>query len=435
MSATTTSFRPSTPSRAGLSPPELSPSRISQSYSIPSSHHLSRNLGLFSPVDQNGSFCFDRQIKSGKVHRRVKNKGAWKPSWKPAFLVLRPNLLSIYQNEDETDLKASITLSDVTAVALVRKAHTENVFGLFSPSKNYHFQGASAKDTADWITAIRAETTTEEDDDIDLLPPKFSHRDVESHHLDEFSDLSADDHSHPALSPAHQPWATKESKLTGPPQVGSLPRSSILQDYSGNEHFTTSHSDFSDTLGSSLPKQSSYFAAKGPTLTPVPSTGQLPSKPERRDDSHATSLPARQAHHAEASRDPERVIRQGYLQILKSYKTGVKGWKSIWVVLRARSLAFYKNDQEYAAIKIFNMDTIINAAEIDPISRSKKSCFQIIMEDKSYRFCAPDEEELAKWLGALKSVLTKRQAAVKAKAKDTAKAVALNQATAALSLG
>lgn len=435
MSTTTTSFRPSTPSRAGLNPPELSPNRIPQSHPIPTSHQLSRTLGLFSPVDQNGSFCFDRQIKSGKVHRRVKNKGAWKPSWKPAFLVLRPNLLSIYQNQDETDLKASITLSDVTAVALIRKAHTDNVFGLFSPSKNYHFQGASVKDTADWITAIRAETTTEEDDDIDLLPPKFSHRDVETNHLYESSDLSADDQSHPALSPAHQPWPTKHSKVTGPPPVGSLPRSSILQDYSGNEHFTTSHSDFSDSLASSLPKQSSYFVTKGPTLTPVPSTGQLPPKPDRRDDSNLTSLPARQTPHIEAFPDPERVIRQGYLQILKSYKTGVKGWKSIWVVLRARSLAFYKNEQEYAVIKIFNMDTVITAAEIDPISRSKTSCFQIIMEDKSYRFCAPDEEELAKWLGALKSVLTKREAAVKAKAKDKAKAVALNEATASLSLG
>ena len=108
-----------------------------------------RAIDVFSPVDQNGSFCFDRVIKSGKVHRRVKNKGAWKPSWKPAYLVLRPNLLSVYHNPDETDLKASITLSEVTAVSRVRKAHTDNVFGVFSPSKNYHFQCMSDLETED----------------------------------------------------------------------------------------------------------------------------------------------------------------------------------------------------------------------------------------------------------------------------------------------
>lgn len=55
------------------------------------------------------------------------------------------------------------------------------------------------------------------------------------------------------------------------------------------------------------------------------------------------------------------------------------------------------------------MDQVINAAEIDPISRSKNFCLQVIAEDKSYRFCAPDEEALAKWLGALKSVIVARK--------------------------
>lgn len=56
---------------------------------------------------------------------------------------------------------------------------------------------------------------------------------------------------------------------------------------------------------------------------------------------------------------------------------------------------------------IIAMPTVINAAEIDPISKSKSFCLQIIAEDKTYRFCAPSEQALAVWLGALKSVLNR----------------------------
>ena len=57
------------------------------------------------------------------------------------------------------------------------------------------------------------------------------------------------------------------------------------------------------------------------------------------------------------------------------------------------------------------MSSIINAVEIDPISRSKTHCMQIIAEDRSYRFCAIDEDALAKWLGALKSQLARKKEA------------------------
>lgn len=55
------------------------------------------------------------------------------------------------------------------------------------------------------------------------------------------------------------------------------------------------------------------------------------------------------------------------------------------------------------------MDQVFDAAEIDPISRSKLYCLQVIAEEKSYRLCADNEESLAKWLGSLKSVLVARK--------------------------
>lgn len=37
------------------------------------------NLDTFSPVNQNGSFEFDRVLKSGKAYRRVKSKHVSSP--------------------------------------------------------------------------------------------------------------------------------------------------------------------------------------------------------------------------------------------------------------------------------------------------------------------------------------------------------------------
>lgn len=55
------------------------------------------------------------------------------------------------------------------------------------------------------------------------------------------------------------------------------------------------------------------------------------------------------------------------------------------------------------------MTEVINAAEVDPLSRSKIFCFQLITEDVTYRFCAYDEESVDKWLGSVKSVLMRLQ--------------------------
>ena len=371
------------------------------------SGHLT--LDTFSPVNKDGSFEFDRVIKSGKVHRRIKKKGAWKPSWKPAFLVLRPNLLSIYRNEDESGLSASVTLSDVTAVAPVKKTHTENVFGVFTPSKNYHFQGLSARDTSDWIERIGTEARVDTLDEIELtsptLPPPVQ---KESHSYDTTDEFSGDDRLDGSDTTRFSMPAQKRRSRASTTQR----KASYLNEYSGNE-MTTSHSDFSDVAIGSLPKNTASSLPRTSNLSPIASEPSLRPGMARN---------ASQLSGFDISADPERVIRQGWLQVLRT-KGSVKQWKTLWVVLRPKSLAFYKNEQEYSAVKLFSMSSVIDAAEIDPVSRSKKYCLQIIVEDKAYKCCASDDDALAKWLGALKSVLVKK--------KDGRK---LTEATAVLSL-
>lgn len=65
--------------------------------------------------------------------------------------------------------------------------------------------------------------------------------------------------------------------------------------------------------------------------------------------------------------------------------------------------------QEYSANLIIPFANILNAVEIDPMSKTKRFCMQIIAEERNYRFCAPDEENMTKCLGAFKSLLAKRK--------------------------
>jgi hypothetical protein len=108
--------------------------------------------------------------------------------------------------------------------------------------------------------------------------------------------------------------------------------------------------------------------------------------------------------------EDERVVYHGWLYVLKS-KRGVRQWKKLWVVLRPKTLGLYKNEEEYRANLIIPFSSIIGAVEIEPASKSKKYCMQIISEEKNFRFCAANEDSLAKWLGAFKSLLVKRKEA------------------------
>ena len=81
------------------------------------------------------------------------------------------------------------------------------------------------------------------------------------------------------------------------------------------------------------------------------------------------------------------------------------------MVLRASSLTLYKSADEYVAVLVLPLSTIIDAVELDPLSRSKTSCMLVIADEKNYRFACSGEEDLAKWLGAFKSVFAARKRA------------------------
>lgn len=402
--------------------------------------------GPLSPVIQNGSYAFDRVIKSGQVQRRLKKKGAWRSSWKPAYLVLRPNLLSVYKDQDETELRASITLSDVTAVAPVKKSNHDHVFGVFSPSKNYHFAGLSAREAADWITIIRLEARTESVDEIQ--PPSTSLRQGEPQIGYETTDLSAEDDIDAPGSPEVPHWSIRDNKTRNAAQSNPEHRvTSGMTGYSGNDSFAASQSDFSDAgfstsgpgsrgyLSSSIPNQPSALSpipddhipttrpsynrglsnysdhnvtlgggggATSQTATPKAVPRSVPGPSSSLNNTN-TLTPSS----GPISADPSRIIRQGHLKLAKTM-SGVRQWRSVWVVLRTQSLAFYKSSSDVVPTVTTPITSIIEAAEID--RKKKQNLFQIICEEKTWKLRTETEEELESWLGGLKSVLVKQEA-------------------------
>lgn len=365
-------------------------------------HSLPRNnlLGPYAPVNQNGSFEFDRVIKAGKVQKRTQKTR----SWKPVYLVLRPNTLSIYKNANEEKLRYKIYLTDLSAVAPLKdpKNKRDHVFGLFSPSKNFHFQAASAAEAQEWLDVIRKEARIDEEDE-EFLPASPHGSRQSSTGASVIPQTSKMVTQQPAgewlLSSSPEYMATPGS-LTVPPDPRHLPHMLDSSGLSGNE--LASHSDLSDTEA----RRAHGASIESLTLQsppPAMAEGSLGDRPRLglRNTSQGSGV-------VNLEQDLDRVIWQGKLQFLRS-KGGVRQWKKTWAVLRPRNLILYRDESEYTAKFILPLSSIVNVVEIDPISKTKSHCLQIITEEKSYRFCAADEEDLVKCLGAFKSLLTKRR--------------------------
>ena len=292
--------------------------------------------------------------------------------------MLRPNCLSIYKDKDETKLRHQINLSEITAVARQRdsKKKMDHVFGIFSPARNYHLGASTEREAQDWVDLIRAEARIDEDEGETVLmsptPGKKTSPHLDRSRRDNLASSSSEAEPRPSSSMA-------------PEHMHSARRPSQALNYSGNEHGSISDFDFSDT----------GFQGSANSLPPK-------NPQQKRNVSQQSNIGT--------TPDDERVVYHGWLYVLKS-KGGVRQWKKAWVVLRPKCLAFYKNDQEYSASLIIPFSSIIDAVDIDSVSRSKQYCMQVISEEKNFKLCAADENSLAKWLGAFKSLLLKKKEA------------------------
>ena len=240
-----------------------------------------------------------------------------------------------------------MNLSDVTAVAFLKdpKGRRQHVFGIFLPSRNYQLQADSDKDAKEWVDLIRGEARIDEEH-FKMLPTSPTVQENMYRNLGDALRSSEDldrqgrdrmDSSSPEPFETNPQLSTTREGLRLP----SRRKQSIVQDleYSGNE--LGSHSDFSDSGPVQFYSQASLSRPKSRNVSSgsVPAasaTSNIATKPDIPKNASQLSVP-----HIE--QDEERVIWQGYLLCLKS-KGGVRQWKKLWVVLRPKHLAFYKNE-------------------------------------------------------------------------------------------
>jgi len=263
----------------------------------------------------------------------------------------------------------------------------DHVFGIFSPARNYHLSAQTEKEAQQWVDLIRREARIDEEEgEMTLMSPtgKKTFTGFDRTRRDVISTNNAS-----SSSEIENEGTGRPSSSVAPENMHSARRPSQALNYSGNERSSVSDCDFSDT---------GAFQA---SVTSLP-VSSLPKKvaQQKRNVSQQSNIGA--------TPDEERVVCHGWLYLLKS-KGGVRQWRRVWVVLRPKGLAFYKSDDEYSATHIIPFSSIIDAVDIDSVSRSKQYCMQVITEEKNFRFCAPDENSLAKWLGAFKSLLIRRR--------------------------
>ena len=158
--------------------------------------------------------------------------------------------------------------------------------------------------------------------------------------------------SYPDRQSGHERWGSSSPEPLDIPSRPSYTRDGIRipgirrlsaheLEYSGDE--LAHYSDFSDSASQNYAQSSSFGSFVKRNQRAVPKPGDAPYAEPTQPPSAMRNVSQSSGFHVE-QHDEERVIWHGYLLCLKS-KGGVRQWKRLWVVLRPKNLAFYKNDE------------------------------------------------------------------------------------------
>jgi hypothetical protein len=354
-------------------------------------------------------------------------------------------------------LRHQIQLSDLTAVARQRdpKRKERHVFALFSPERNYHIEAPSETEAQQWVGMIRTQARIDEEEDgiIALMSPTSERKSgMDSGFFGRSTTTNVPSNAHTAgetsaseveTAPIHiikksrsrsNVAPTPENNMRSAAAASAGRKSSLGMSYlSGAEQ--ASYSDFSDA-GGLFPAESTLSLPRQRTQAEKDERARKVDEIYRPSAQRAAERPSVQRSASGLSTrglytvsDSERVVYNGYLYMLKS-KGGMRQWKSVWAVLRGKSLALYKNAEEYKPLHIIPFGTILEAADIDNLSKTKRHCYQVITEERQFKFCARSEEELAKWVGGFKALLAKRREEERAKEEEKREGVESGSAAA-----
>ncbi|KAK9491503.1 hypothetical protein V1508DRAFT_205736 [Lipomyces doorenjongii] len=442
-------------------PPQLQIRNQNQGIAATSSA-ASAMVRASSETDERSSTYNDVIIRNGWLMKRGKR---W--TWARRWFVLRPAQLTCYKDESEYKASEIIPITDINTAAILadksyskRKAH----FAIFTPSRNYHLQASTPAEAEQWVTDIQTAVRLSEQQSeyfrrqsaTIFRAPNFQGSTENARSSENLTDIapSAPHVAIVAPSPSPNDRTNDNTELRGRTSISDDPHHDNNSHHTqgqmlhGNHHqqqqqqqqhhhlqsqrlISTIESDrpFSPT-SIARSRSPEYSVHNGSTYefsgaedmgfssgasdygVPIsggplrnPSQIQL-SPPAAQVGQPRTSTSTADSHvvHDLAQLEKDRVLESGYLlRLVKRYNQ----WRKKWVVLRKGSIAFYKSEDEYKPLKIVPLDHVIDVMEIDPMSRSKQYCLQIILPEKRLRLCADTEDDLTRWLVAIKAAVVR----------------------------
>ena len=191
---------------------------------------------------------------------------------------------------------------------------------------------------------IKHEATQLDDDgpsDLGSLVPHESYPDRQSAH-ESYQDKQSGHERWGSSSPEPLEIPGRPSYTRDGIRIPGIRRLSAHElEYSGDE--LAHYSDFSDSPSQSNAQSSSFRSFVNRNQRAVQKSSDAPYAEPTQPSSAMRNVSQSSGIHVD-QHDEERVIWHGYLLCLKT-KGGVRQWKRLWVVLRPKNLAFYKNDE------------------------------------------------------------------------------------------
>lgn len=376
--------------------PHFNPAKIE----IPPTSPLGANTGVLSSDDEDQQRA-EEMVFSQAVLRTGwlwKKGGRTLKMWKRRWFVLRRDCFSYYQDNQEIEARKVVLTTDISGIAYKDISHKPHVCFWVGP-KEIHLQARSVDDAKEWVRKLKL--AVHGPDSVQPSP-------IES---------SAAGGTMPELtSPRRMPTSSSMPRITSPQdlpapgagiyengyrsrkssaaELGPLPQSALAEEdymspgeFSDNDLQLTTSGEHPDV--SAIDVQPPLQRSDSPTSGPDVQNGGIP-----------TSFTLR------APDVGDKVVAQGWLR-RRHVRTG-RWSKKVWVVLRSNGLYVYPEKDEYKAMLVLPFKReIIDVSELEPLTIGKgkhsRYCFQVITKTRALRFSCETEEELDRWVGALKS--------------------------------
>ncbi|GAN06545.1 transmembrane protein [Mucor ambiguus] len=360
----------------------------------------------------------EKVLKAGYLLKKGEKRRTWKKRW----FVLRTTKLAMYKDKKEYKLLRIIDLHEIHKVVQVTSKHKYKfVFAFVTAKRMYYVQANDQQDMDDWFRLVNQAKEDlrlyDADDDTSSIDrdQEFA-KDVitsyKSNHVANVMQNQRRQSSGTYDNSARSLVASSSAAAAGVPTTTAAAGGGGGATLAASPPSLSNNEIISKIKPMDIPKHKKQTTSPNNSLsTPLGEyalghTYPLSPSSDRTNQMSVIEGIASSEDDEEYSVDRaniqseesrNRVLIEGYL--LKLGRN--KGWRKRWFVLRTDTLAYYEDDKEYSPHRIIPLHHIIDSLEIDPVSKSKRYCFKIIIPKRSYVLCASTEDDMDAWLNAL----------------------------------